>query len=134
MHGVVAGQGVAGGKRQVIEFLVHFQDGVDRALFRSGHVAGDINDAAQVLVIDAGLDGLVLDDDQLAERDHGAVCAGQVDVLQDLLGGAIRAVKLDDGGDRLARGLIVDEATSRQRARAPGHGSHRRPRCRAAPP
>ncbi len=51
----------------MVEFLVHLEDGVDRALLRAGHVSRDIHHAAQILVIDAGLDGLVLDDDQLAQ-------------------------------------------------------------------
>ena len=94
----------------MVELLVHLQNGVDRAFFGAGHVAGDVNDAAQILVIDAGLDGLVLDDHQLAQRNHAAVGAGQANILQPLLRRAIGAVNLDDCGHRLPRSLIVDQA------------------------
>ena len=52
----------------------------------------------------------VLDDDQLAQRDHAAVRAGQADILQTLLGRAIGAVKFDNCGHRLSRCLIVNQA------------------------
>ena len=82
MRRVVAGQRVSGRKREMVEVLVHLQDGVDRALLRSGHVARDVNHALQILVIDAALDRFVVDGHQLAQGDHGAVRAGQADILQ----------------------------------------------------
>ena len=44
----------------MVEVLVHLHNGVDWAFLRSGYVPGDINDAAQIFVIDAALDRLVL--------------------------------------------------------------------------
>src|ERR1017187_8881681 len=107
---VVARQRVSGRKREMVEILVHFHDGVDRAFFRSSHVSRDINDTTQILVIDAGLDGLPFDDHQLAQGNHAAIHSVQADILQTLLRGSVRTVKFDDCGHWLPCGLIVDQA------------------------
>ena len=111
IDGVVARERVSGRELELVEILVHLQDGVDRAFFRAGHVAGDIHHAAQILVIDAVLDGIVFDGDQFAQRHHRAVRARQVNVLKRLLGGAVGAVKFNDGRHGLARSL--DRAAGR---------------------
>ena len=66
MDSVVTSECVTGGKPEIVEVLVHLENGVDRAFYRSRDVPCDIHDATQVLVINAALDRLVFDDDQLA--------------------------------------------------------------------
>jgi hypothetical protein len=55
--------------------------------------AGNIDYAAEILVIDAGRNRFVFDDDQLAQGNHSAASTGQVDIFHLLLRRTIRAVK-----------------------------------------
>ena len=86
LHRVVARKRVSGWERKVVERLVHFENRVHRALLRAGHIAGYIHHATQILVIDAGLDRLVLNGDEFAQRHHTPVRSRQANALQCLFG------------------------------------------------
>ncbi len=66
----------------MIQRVIHPEDGIDRALLRTGDVSGDVDHWLEVLVIDARLERGLFRVSQLTQRHRDAIAADELDLHQ----------------------------------------------------